>query len=174
MSGGAYDYAYSRLHCFIEEMKVESNGSDLGHENFALRSLFKQLLIAVAEAMKSIEWNDSCDGDADEAQKIRACFHVERAANEIETIDRAAIMLPKKRSDEPDVIVSVARPGRHHDIIRALARAGMDTPVRGEQGFTTSSMRFVDRVEGRIVAENAKQLLPRAGTSNLLFSEDAW
>ena len=91
--------------------------------------------------------------------------------SDTETIDRAAIWYRGRT-------YSVARPGRHHDIIRAMDLAGID-PAHGHQGFVTSSGRFVDRREARKIAEAAGQLLPVDDLGAIrqhpeLFSEDVW
>lgn len=59
MSGGSMDYLY---------YKVENATFD---QNTALRALFRDHLVLVAKAMRSIEWNDSGDGDYDEDENIR-------------------------------------------------------------------------------------------------------
>jgi len=43
-------------------------------ENTLLRRAFRQHLMKVAEACRSIEWNDSDDGDDHEEENIRACL----------------------------------------------------------------------------------------------------
>jgi hypothetical protein len=92
----------------------------------------------------------------------------------IERIERAAILTPL------DGVHSVERPGRHHDVIRMLARAGAELPICGDQGFVTSSGRFVGRDEALQIAMNANQLTARGiermldGGSLQLFSEDVW
>ena len=66
---------------------------------------------------------------------------------------------------------SIQAPARHHDIIRAMAQAGVRAPVGGQQGFITSHGRFVDRNEAAAVASVAGQ------TQRLLanlHSEDVW
>lgn len=88
-----------------------------------------------------------------------------------ETIDRAAIWHRGRT-------YSVARPGRHHDVIRAMDAAGID-PAQGHQGFITNAGRFVDRRKARLIAEAAGQLLPVDDLGAVrqhpeLFSEDVW
>ena len=86
--------------------------------------------------------------------------------SDTETIDRAAIWYRGRT-------YSVARPGRHHDIIRAMDIVGID-PAHGHQGFVTSAGRFVDRREARKIAESACRLLSAAEIGAELFSEDVW
>lgn len=70
MSGGSYDYFYSRLEHVADQVS-RSRGID---ENTrpALRRAFAAHLCKVAEAMRSIEWNDSGDGDGREIARIEA------------------------------------------------------------------------------------------------------
>lgn len=83
---------------------------------------------------------------------------------------------------------SVPRPGRHHDVIRYIIEItpGLQT-VGGEQGFIAgegaTQGRFVDRLEGRKIAEAAGQIIagrrdndgiPYVSTDDRLFSEDVW
>ena len=84
-----------------------------------------------------------------------------------ETVTRAA-MLHEGRP------WSVPRPGRHGDVIRKLADAFPDDgPFVGEQGFLTSSGRFVEREEaGRIALAAGQTKALRWGAE--LFSEDLW
>lgn len=63
MSGGSYDYAYSKLNDFADSLQLTT----------PLRKAFKTHLLKVSNACHDIEWVDSCDwspGDEDEA--IRA------------------------------------------------------------------------------------------------------
>jgi len=71
MSGGAYDYAYSRVLNFADELRAEG---DLDAASSELREEFREHLRLVAETMRSIEWNDSGDGDQDEAENITKCL----------------------------------------------------------------------------------------------------
>jgi hypothetical protein len=78
-----------------------------------------------------------------------------------------------------DLIGSVPAPGRHHDVIRAWAdRARLVTRGKDEQGFTTSTGRFVGREEAMQIAVAAGQVDPKnrkidTGSPDL-FSEDLW
>jgi hypothetical protein len=86
-----------------------------------------------------------------------------------ETIVRAAI-----RHVEGDVH-SVPRPGRHHDVIHSMGeRYQHRRPEGHEQGFLTSTGRFIGRDEAWRIAERSGQLLPRATGAGHLFSEDVW
>jgi len=70
MSGGSYDYAYTRVWDFAESLRL--NGEHLSPEARKAREDFKVLLAKVAEAMRAIEWVDSSDfGPDDEIKPIR-------------------------------------------------------------------------------------------------------
>ena len=62
MSGGSMDYLYGK----IENATFA--------ENTLLRRAFRRHLELVAAACRSIEWNDSGDGDNQEEENIRACL----------------------------------------------------------------------------------------------------
>lgn len=65
MSGGSYDYAYSKIEDLAEAIRPTN----------PLRKAFKRHLKKVAEACHDIEWVDSCDsGPGDEDAAIRACL----------------------------------------------------------------------------------------------------
>lgn len=100
----------------------------------------------------------------------------------METIVGSAILLD-------GVTHFVMKPGRHDKVIANMADAGCPTPIGGEQGFITSTMRFVDREEGAKIAIAAKQLVIRNPDNKgqiighggdklhwppLLYSEDLW
>lgn len=68
---------------------------------------------------------------------------------------------------------SLPPPFRHSDVMLAIDSAGI------EQGFLTSTGRFVGRGEAYAIAKAASQLLPddRPGhtpTPGTLYSEDLW
>lgn len=74
-------------------------------------------------------------------------------------------------------VYSVDRPGRHGDVIRIMAQAGLDAAAMHDQGFLTDTGRFVDRVQARQIAARSGQLLPprkNGYTGPKLFSEDLW
>lgn len=70
-----------------------------------------------------------------------------------------------------EAVYSVPVPGRHGDV---LALPGCPFIQPDEQGFLTSTGRFVDRSEARGIAERRGQLLPDARQMKELFSEDVW
>lgn len=71
------------------------------------------------------------------------------------------------------VVCSLPAPARHNDIIREIAaRVGSaNWPVNGEDGFTTSTGRFVGRNLGMEIARAAGQT---EAAMEQLFSEDLW
>lgn len=85
-------------------------------------------------------------------------------ARPVERIVAAAIL-------HGDLTCSLAAPARHHDIIRAMVKAGLGAPVRGRQGFVTSIGRFVDRNEAAGIAHLAGQIQRLLAN---LHSEDVW
>lgn len=91
-----------------------------------------------------------------------------------EMIVAAAIRLGN--ANENRGVVSVERPGRHHDCVKAMADAGLPTPIIGEQGFITSYGRFVGRELAHYIAKSAEQpFIERNGyRGDKLFSEDSW
>lgn len=68
------------------------------------------------------------------------------------------------------MIYTIEAPARHHHILHRMEGDTFDV----EQGFISSTGRFVQRAEARRVAEANGQLLPTAITSHHLFSEDVW
>lgn len=84
-----------------------------------------------------------------------------------ETIERAAIR-------HQDVIHSLPRPARHHDIIGAMSAAGLTAEATRDQGFLTSVGRYVGREEACRIAASAGQIRSKTGPADRLFSEDLW
>lgn len=76
MSGGAYDYVYSRIDDLAGEIR-DAGGCSAAPPH--LRRAFKEHLRVVALAVRAIEWNDSGDGDRDEEKIIREVLGPERA-----------------------------------------------------------------------------------------------
>lgn len=82
---------------------------------------------------------------------------------------------------ENGVVCFVPRPGRHHNVIREMAAAGVPIPIVGVQGFITSDGLFVDRVTANRIAVIAEQTLPTPcngipfeTVGRDLYSEDLW
>ena len=77
-----------------------------------------------------------------------------------------------------EMIFSLPPPARHHDVLHNMSEN--ITPGQGptwEQGFLTTSGRFVGRREGYVLARWAGQLdhvRPKTEPLVELFSEDLW
>lgn len=92
----------------------------------------------------------------------------------VERIAAAAILVKGE-------VWTLPPPARHHVLIHAWSSAHFKNGARPsipddhEQGFVTSTGRFVDRYEARKIAEATGQLLPHAIRGRpQLFSEDVW
>jgi hypothetical protein len=84
--------------------------------------------------------------------------------SEPERIERAAVRVG-------GVVYQVPRPERHHHAIRLAIAAGAEYVTQGEQGFVTSTGRFVERRDAADIAYRAGQIeQPRVA----LYSEDLW
>ena len=92
----------------------------------------------------------------------------------METIESAAFRFPD------GVIFSMPRPARHHTLFLELKRlreigfSNRRPPHREEQGFLTSTGRFVDGTEGLAIAQAANQIIKKHERAPILFSEDMW
>lgn len=73
-----------------------------------------------------------------------------------------------------DAVYTVPPPGRHHNVCHLMAAAGLEPETMRDQGFVTSTGRFVDRHQAAIIARSAQQLLRKTNPTDLLFSEDVW
>jgi hypothetical protein len=85
-----------------------------------------------------------------------------------EHIVRAAI-----RHEGDGMVYSMPRPNRHPNIIALLVKMGSRKPIKGAQGFVTSTGRFVDRKEAALIAKEAGQVTKLIAEPNL-YSEDLW
>jgi hypothetical protein len=87
-----------------------------------------------------------------------------------EKIDRVAISYP----DEMGVF-ALPRPARHHHVMwTRLLISGQRTTGEAEQGFLTTTGRFVGREEAFEIATRHNQIIEKHGSPGLLFSEDVW
>ncbi len=86
MSGGSYDYAYSRLEEFADALQHEGGCYCASP---SLRSLFEAHVRKVARAMYAIEWNDSGDGNEQETSLIMACLNITLDGRELPAKDAA-------------------------------------------------------------------------------------
>jgi hypothetical protein len=86
-----------------------------------------------------------------------------------ETIERAAVFYN-------GTIYSVPRPGRHHTVIREMAAQGLPDEAwqLANQGFETSTGRFVGRREAVGIARAAGQIIREPTPPDMLTSEDVW
>lgn len=96
-------------------------------------------------------------------------LHFARVEPLSETVTTAAIRVD-------GVIWTLPRPARHHVLVRAWCLAhykdGAEAHIDWhEQGFMTSSGRFVDRREAANIARAAKQT---ESSTNCLSTEDLW
>lgn len=85
----------------------------------------------------------------------------------METIILAAIL-----TGEGQVSVTLHPHSRHCNIIHHLAQQGFPTPIKGKQGFLTSTGRFVDRTEGKKIAIDSGMVTETEFFQ--LYSEDLW
>lgn len=75
--------------------------------------------------------------------------------------------------------ISLPPPARHHTILHSMVLVmnirGADIPPEN-QGFLTSTGRFVNRTEGFYIASREKQIIRTSGNSGepTLYSEDMW
>jgi hypothetical protein len=110
------------------------------------------------------------------AEQLRY-FICQLEVNRQETIERAAILVDGDVWDVP-------QPGRHNDVINIYVY-GMTQPPEGsaklrslrhfEQGFLTSTGRFVGREEALSIARAANQIIKRCGgDEDELYSENLW
>ena len=78
MSGGSWDYLYSR---------IEDAGDRLVGSKCVKRATLGRLMLRVAEAMHAIEWVDSCDwGQGDELEHIENVLKFDVSKEAVEVI----------------------------------------------------------------------------------------
>lgn len=71
MSGGSMDYLYVR----VTHAEFNTNSPE--------RAAFREHLMLVSKALRSIEWNDSGDGDDQEVPNIMACISLSAVENDM-------------------------------------------------------------------------------------------
>ena len=82
----------------------------------------------------------------------------------------AAIQIRKSKDDEPIVIGGY----RHGECFEAASKLGYMAYIdQDEQGFITSTGRFVNRKEAKMIAKQAEQLI-RNSEFESLISEDIY
>ena len=89
----------------------------------------------------------------------------------IEAEKRYILCVAIKQTDGQ--VFHLPRPARHGHLFAIMSPDKMKR-VKATQGFLTDEGRFVDRVEGRKIAIEADQLIPREGGLEDLYSEDVW
>jgi hypothetical protein len=74
------------------------------------------------------------------------------------------------------IVWTVARPGRHPDVIRLMVKSGVPAPIVGIQGFITNDGDFHMRRKALMIARREGQLLKpdEKRDGDELFSEDVW
>lgn len=80
------------------------------------------------------------------------------------------IVAAANRHEDGTVVVGV----RHFDDFMHGIIQQLDKDHKWEQGFVTSTYRFVDREEAWKIAENAKQIVHYCSTPGTLFSENLY
>lgn len=68
MSGGSYDYAYSKIEDLAREVRRRANDPNYKRQGKALRQGFARLLDLVARAAYELEWADSGDTSWEQAE----------------------------------------------------------------------------------------------------------
>ena len=79
-------------------------------------------------------------------------------------------------------VFALAKPNRHHDIIRYMTNKGFDASQRCTQGFLTNNLDFVDREQAALIANKAGQIKEvilkgiqmKRQEVTTLYSEDCW
>ena len=74
---------------------------------------------------------------------------------------------------ESSLVLSLPAPSRHHHVQVAAVKLGLEIVGQHEQGFLTSTGRFVRRSPARVIAENAGQLTGKR-LSKVFTSEELW
>lgn len=83
----------------------------------------------------------------------------------METIIAAAIKIN-------GYIISTYDKGHHEDIVKYLTYNKFSNPTSNKPGFITSTGRFVDRSEAKIIATNSNQI--KDSNFTILYSKDIW
>lgn len=72
------------------------------------------------------------------------------------------------------LVLTLPKPARHHDIIRAAIFAGVETLKGAEQGFLTSDGEFLTRKSALVHALACDQVRGGKTIGSVLTSEDLW
>lgn len=146
MSGGSYDYFYIKVEEIAHRISTESCCSSIGYSRPALRKAFKEHLLKVAEILHAIEWNDSCDGDSTENEKIEALLGPNA---ELQVLIAEAF----KAKEALDVaLASKTRPGiLPSERIVELINKKRGTPLPNDElSFLDQSRIIVDYLDERL------------------------
>ena len=102
-------------------------------------------------------------------QRSEAFSQIRIIPDPVETIAAAAIQYE-------GVVYQAPPPARHHTVIKLMMDLGLpnESCTLHNQGFVTSSGRFVDRYEGATIARAAGQLVRDPTPPDMLTSEDVW
>lgn len=71
------------------------------------------------------------------------------------------------------LIITLPAPARHGDVLKPLWQMNGDIVAPDDQGFVTSTGRWVDRIEAAGIAKAAGQI-ETLYAPPWLFSEDVW
>lgn len=74
-------------------------------------------------------------------------------------------------------LYQLPKPNRHHDLLDIMfkERGEQEQVAADEEGFITSTGRYVNREEGLVIAQKANQILPeRHNHPSELYSESVW
>lgn len=113
---------------------------------------------------------DIIDGFQDAEAEIEKIIAERIETLEGERITGVAFLL------QSGMILVLPAPNRHHDIIRASSDVGLpqDAICDADQGFITSTGRYVTREDAVPIAQAAGQILQKTDPAHMLFSEDLW
>jgi len=113
------------------------------------------------------KWLRKIASEVDAPSPTRDCGWSIAWSSMTETIVVAAIRIG-------GVVYAVPRPGRHHDVLKVMPeREAADSRLE-DQGFVTSTGRFVNRAEAADLARAANQLIRVPTPRDTLTSEDVW
>jgi len=90
--------------------------------------------------------------------------------------DETAELIVRAAIQHDGTIYSLPPPARHHNVIRMMFADGFPSEAVAlqNQGFVTSTGRFVDRYQGAKIARRAGQLVRLPTPPDMLTSEDVW
>ena len=91
-------------------------------------------------------------------------------------LDETVEMIVRAALRYEGTVYSLPAPARHHNVIALMIGDGLpsESCTLKNQGFVTSTGRFVDRYEGFRIARAAGQLWRSPTPPDMLTSEDVW